>query len=136
MMPAQVVEPTSGAVYESPVMTVQAKRMRTVSIALGKRIAALRVERGLTQEMLAEKLDSAKSVVSRIETGAIVPSLNRLVEIADALGTDVGDLFVGVRAAGDAAVEQVIEELAAMLRKRPVADARLVADLARVVVKR
>lgn len=86
--------------------------------------------------MLAEKLDSAKSVVSRIENGAIVPSLNRLLEIADALGADVGDLFIGARGAADGEVEQVIEEIAALLRKRPAADARLVADLARVVVRR
>jgi transcriptional regulator with XRE-family HTH domain len=117
-------------------MTVKAKRMQAVSTALGKRVAALRVEAGMTQEALADKLDSAKSVVSRIEHGAIVPSLNRLVEIADALGVDVGELFAGVKVPPDDAREAAIGEIAAALRKRPVEDARLVAEIARAVAKR
>ncbi len=117
-------------------MTVSKRRMRAFAEALGRRVATLRTMRGLTQEALAEKLDSARSVVNRIERGTSVPSLNRLVEIADALGVDVGALFDGADVRGTDPRETEIAEIAALLRQRPIEDARLVAEIARVVAGR
>jgi len=44
-----------------------------------------RIERGLTQEKLAQKIGTRQSSVSRLESGAYNPSLAFLQKVADAL---------------------------------------------------
>lgn len=111
-------------------MTISRKRMAAFSAALGKRIAEIRVGRGMTQEALAAKLDSAKEVVSRIERGNTVPSLNRLAEIADALDVDVWDLFAGTRPSERDPHAATIAALARLLRERPVPDGEMLLRVA------
>lgn len=76
---------------------------------LGHRIAALRQERGLTQERLAWEVDlSSKGYLSRIESGQRLPSLLVLQRIADRLGVEVRDLFIfPERSVVDEQMEQV-----------------------------
>ena len=47
----------------------------------GKRIAALRKEKGLTQEQLAEKLNISTSTLGKIERGIQGFSIDLLIEI-------------------------------------------------------
>lgn len=80
---------------------------RRVGLAL-KSIAAnvrrLRLERGLTQDALAERADLEPRYVQRLETGATNPSAKILVRLAIALEADAGAFFVpaklAVRAVG------------------------------------
>lgn len=57
------------------------------------RLRALRVERGLSQEEVAERADMAASTVSRLESGARRLALDHLAPLAAALGVEVGDLL-------------------------------------------
>lgn len=61
---------------------------------LGRRVAELRVERGLTQESLAEKLAVTAVYVRRIEMGRENLTLRSLARIAAILSVRTADLFV------------------------------------------
>ena len=66
--------------------------------------------------------------IGRLERGKQLPTVVRLAEIADALGVDLGD--VARPPARDQAIDNVIANLAALLRRRGLADAELVYELA------
>lgn len=57
------------------------------------RIAELRDARGWTQEELGQRANLAGATISRIETGKLTKSLQRLQRIAEALDVSVIDLF-------------------------------------------
>ena len=55
-------------------------------MTLGARISALRTARGLSQSQLAEALEVSRQSVSKWETDASVPDLDRLVKLAELFG--------------------------------------------------
>lgn len=61
-----------------------------------RQLVALRQSAGLTQEQVAEKLNTNKSNISRLESlnSAISPKLSTIVDYADAVGYDVKLDFV------------------------------------------
>ncbi len=59
---------------------------------LGERVRALRHERNLTQEALAESLDLSVAYVSLIERGGRNPPYTTVVAIARALGVAARDI--------------------------------------------
>ena len=61
---------------------------------LGDRIKHFREEKSFTQEALSEKLNLARENISRFESGSLRPSLDTVVDIANALGISVDDLLV------------------------------------------
>ena len=54
--------------------------------AIGRHIREKRLERGLSQEKLAELSDVGVTHISHIETGNTIPSLKTFLAIANALG--------------------------------------------------
>lgn len=56
-------------------------------------ISRLRIERGLTQAQLAERIGCPQQTVTRWETGCNVPSGRYLIKIAAALGCEIKDLI-------------------------------------------
>jgi len=60
---------------------------------IGRRIAELRSERGLTQEQLAERLDVTPRHIQSVEGGFENPTVRTLVTFSDALGVEVVELF-------------------------------------------
>lgn len=64
----------------------------------GKNLRKHRLDKGLSQEALAEKADLDSTYISGIERGVRNPSLLSIIRIAKALGTDSGTLFEGVKA--------------------------------------
>ena len=48
-----------------------------------------RKEQGITQEMLAEKVGTKKSNISRLESGRYNPSLDFLEKVAGGLGREI-----------------------------------------------
>lgn len=60
---------------------------------LGGRIAALRRDRGLTQDELALRLCITPQAVSKWERGAGLPDVTVFPALAEALGVSVGELF-------------------------------------------
>jgi transcriptional regulator with XRE-family HTH domain len=65
---------------------------REVLRKLGEKVRALRHERGLTQEALAETLDLSVAYVSLIERGGRNPPYTTVVAIARALGVTARDI--------------------------------------------
>lgn len=66
---------------------------RTVR-AIGRRIAEVRNERGLTQEEFAERFGCSLKYVQRIEAGRQNLSVRSLVRLANALRIRTADLFL------------------------------------------
>lgn len=60
---------------------------------VGRAIAKRRVNCHLTQEQVAERLGIGNEAVSRIERGIVMPTVARLVELADIFQCDTGDLL-------------------------------------------
>lgn len=62
-------------------------------ILLGKRIRDERLLLRLTIEQLAEKVDKSSNFIGQIERGDRKPSLETIVDLANALGTTVDNLL-------------------------------------------
>jgi transcriptional regulator with XRE-family HTH domain len=62
-------------------------------LRVGRRIGALRKERGLTQAQLAERLGIAQKNVHRLESGTQNLTLRTIVKVAEALDVAVDDLL-------------------------------------------
>ncbi len=54
---------------------------------IARAVIRARLDKGLTQKQLAEKLHTGQSVISRVEGGNTTPSLSFLKRLAAALGT-------------------------------------------------
>lgn len=59
---------------------------------LGNRIRKMRQEKNITQQELSQKAQISQTLISRYETGKIVPPLTKLEQIAYALGISVIDI--------------------------------------------
>ncbi len=64
---------------------------------IGSFLKALRKEKGLTQEQLAEKLGVAGRTVSRWETASNMPDLSILIQLADFYDVDIREIIDGER---------------------------------------
>ena len=62
---------------------------------LGARIAQLRRDQGLTQEMLAQRMGVSPQAVSKWERGLAFPNPVWLDDLADILGTSIDGLLTG-----------------------------------------
>lgn len=63
------------------------------SYEMGKRIAALRKQKGLTQQQLADRLNVTNRAVSRWETGEGYPEITLLPALCGALGSSADELL-------------------------------------------
>jgi transcriptional regulator with XRE-family HTH domain len=62
-------------------------------VAIGKRIAATRAQRGLSQGLVARRAGTDPSYLSRIETGKVHPTVRTAMRIAAALRISLDDLL-------------------------------------------
>ena len=81
---------------------------------IGSFLKKLRNEKGLTQEQIAEKFNVSRRTVTRWETGANMPDLGILVEVADFYDVDLRELFDGERKSErmDKELEQTVKQAA------------------------
>jgi len=63
---------------------------------IGNRLKQARINSGLTQEMLAEKLNVSVAFLSRLETGSSHINLHRLEQICRITGVSEGYILKGV----------------------------------------
>ncbi len=68
---------------------------------IGSFISALRKEKNLTQEQLAEKIGVSNRSVSRWENGNTLPDLSLMYSICNVLGITMSELLSGSRQEGD-----------------------------------
>lgn len=72
--------------------------MNTLLVALGRRIKALRLEKGLSQEKFAFDCSLHRTYLSHVELGRKNISFNNLVTISAAFGLTLSELFAGLEA--------------------------------------
>ena len=60
---------------------------------IGAKLKELRVQKGLTQEELADRTELSKGFISQVERDLTSPSIATLMDILQALGTDLKDFF-------------------------------------------
>jgi transcriptional regulator with XRE-family HTH domain len=65
---------------------------KQVAEAFGKRVRELRLEKGMTQEQLAEAAGLHPTFISNVERGYRNSTLSTLVRLADALGEKPAEL--------------------------------------------
>ena len=68
---------------------------------IGYKIKDLRIQKGLTQEELADRCELSKGFISQLERDLTSPSIATLVDILQCLGTDLKEFF------NDSADEQI-----------------------------
>ena len=66
---------------------------KSLAKVIGENIARRRRELGLTQMILAERLDIGQDALSRMEKGMISPKIARLRDVAEALECNAASLF-------------------------------------------
>ena len=64
---------------------------------IGFKIKELRMERGLTQEELADRAELSKGFISQVENNLTSPSIATLTDILQCLGTDLKDFFTDTK---------------------------------------
>jgi transcriptional regulator with XRE-family HTH domain len=82
-----------GGFYRENTMPRKPKATSGIGVLIGRNIKIARTRLGITQSHLAEALAIENVTVSRIETGAQLPSIDRLEEIAKVLKTSVTALL-------------------------------------------
>ena len=60
---------------------------------IGNKIRRIRLQRGLTQEELADRCELSKGFISLLERDLTSPSLDTLTDILESLGTDLPSFF-------------------------------------------
>ncbi|MBU4681440.1 helix-turn-helix transcriptional regulator [Cedecea davisae] len=70
------------------------KTSNSIQAQLGQRVKQLRLQKGLSQEALAERCGLDRTYVSGIERGVRNPTLEVLHIIANGLNIDLANLFV------------------------------------------
>ena len=64
-------------------------------VKVGKYIKRKRVERGMTQQVLADILNTSVKSVSRWENGSNMPDVSMILPLADAIGVSASELLEG-----------------------------------------
>ncbi|HEY8899491.1 MAG TPA: cupin domain-containing protein [Chthoniobacterales bacterium] len=67
--------------------------MESIEAQIGKKIRAIRTERDVTLDQLAEKARLTKGQLSKIENGKVSCPISTLMRVASALGVPVASLF-------------------------------------------
>lgn len=60
---------------------------------IGKKLRSLRIQRGLTQEELADRCELSKGFISQVERNFSSPSIATLMDLLECLGTSLQDFF-------------------------------------------
>ena len=60
---------------------------------IGENVRRIRIEKEMTQEELAEKVNVSHPTICRLETGVKIPSVMLCFEISKVLGCSIGDII-------------------------------------------
>lgn len=87
-------------------------KKQVIDMEIGKKIKALRIQKGLTQEELADRAELTKGFISQVERDLTSPSIATLIDILQCLGTDLKTFF------NDSEDKQVVFSSADFFEKR------------------
>lgn len=65
--------------------------------ALAREMIEARTRAGLTQDELANRMETSRTVIARLESGRVLPSTRTLKRFADATGSSLAISFVPVK---------------------------------------
>lgn len=82
------------ALRYSALMAEKQKHLEAFGFVLRKH----RLEKGLTQEQLSERVDVVRSFICGLENGRKQPSLQMILKLGEALGVDPGELVSATNA--------------------------------------
>lgn len=102
---------------------------KTFIKSVGKAIGQQRRIAGLTQSEVAARLKVEKETVSRLETGAISPTLSRLYQLSDIFGCSVRRFFWQQDGTEQEQAETITEMLRALPAERREKLVRCIAEL-------
>jgi len=71
---------------------MNSKRLKT----LGLNIKIARIKRGISQEELAERINTSRTTISMIETARQNPTILKVIDIANVLNLDINELVESV----------------------------------------
>lgn len=100
--------------------------------SIGKRIRAVREEKGWSQEQFAERIGLSVTYTGMIERGERVPKLETFIRIANTLGTSADVLLADVL---DSRLDIQASVMKEKLDGLPDEDRELVFDIADVIVR-
>jgi len=100
---------------------------------IGIRIAEIRKQKGLTQEALAGKMGVSPKYLSSIERGKENPTLKMLVNLADTLDIDLGQIFTFIQIEDPKRRKTLLESL---LKKADEEQLKLAVKILRVVIEK
>ena len=98
---------------------------------IGERLKKARIEKGYTQEQLAEKIDVSVAFLSRIERGKSKVNLNRLNQLCDLLDISEGNVLTGV---GNTSSHYLDKEFSDLLKNCPPDKLKLIYNIAKVII--
>lgn len=74
-------------------MSTSTSELLDPKMAFGRALKAVRIERGVSQEMLADICKMSRAQLSKVETGQGDLRLTSIFRLADGLGIQVSDLL-------------------------------------------
>lgn len=99
---------------------------------LGERIRQERLSLGITQEVLSEKAGISVSFFGQIERGERKPSLETVINIANALQVTVDFLLID---SYQTASRSLVDELAYLVRETPEKDIKTVIEVTKTILR-
>ena len=99
---------------------------------IGERLKKARLDKNLTQEMLAEKLDVSVAFLSRIERGSSFINLKRLNQICSILEISEGEILNGVSNDSNTYLNK---DLSNLIKNCPPEKINLIYNIAKVIVE-
>ena len=85
-----------GYLYHQEIMMLKDKEQREFRLRMAKKLKMLRMEKGFTQNDLAEYVGQSRISINRYENAVQVPSLQALFFLATAFEITLDDLVKGV----------------------------------------
>ena len=98
---------------------------------IGSRIHNARINKGLTQEVLAEKLDVSIAFLSRVERGTTEINLKRLSKICALLDVSEGEILNGSSSASKVYLNS---DFSSLLKNCPPEKLKLIYDISKVII--
>jgi transcriptional regulator with XRE-family HTH domain len=109
------------------------KEKAAIVVSVGKAIARERKNAGLTQEKVAKRISVEKETVSRLESGDIPASLERLEQLSTAIGCPMKRFFWYEQGDTVRLAEIVAEMIHSLPEEKQAVVVRLVGELVKVL---
>lgn len=98
---------------------------------IGSRIHDARINKGFTQEVLAEKLDVSIAFLSRVERGTTEINLKRLSQICALLDVTEGEILNG---SSSTSKSYLNSDFSGLLKSCPPEKLKLIYDISKVII--